>query len=154
MGSRDGSIEEMSMSLRNYARLAALAVLIQFSVTALASEPDAVDPSGTVELSGVLTVEHHFGPPNFGENPKQDKKLTVPILVLDKPISVEKNTDLGFWSTHKNVQSVQLLSTISKIHILRYANKHVTVSGKIFERISGHHFTDVLEDITLIKDDW
>ncbi|MCX8073300.1 MAG: hypothetical protein N3C12_12740 [Candidatus Binatia bacterium] len=36
--------------------------------------------SATVELQGIIKIEFHFGPPNFGENPKTDQRLHIPIL--------------------------------------------------------------------------
>lgn len=37
---------------------------------------------------GVLTTETHFGPPNFGENPKTDAKFTAWVLRTDTPVAL------------------------------------------------------------------
>jgi len=41
-----------------------------------------------VELKGKLIVERKYGPPNFGENPRTDAKVRVPVLLLIKPVRV------------------------------------------------------------------
>ena len=42
----------------------------------------------TVQLEGRLTVQSKYGPPNYGESPKTDEKVKVPVLVLSVPINV------------------------------------------------------------------
>ncbi|MEI9983512.1 MAG: hypothetical protein WDN69_10070 [Aliidongia sp.] len=42
------------------------------------------EPS-VVTLAGRVILESHYGPPNFGENPKSDRKFRIPILYLCAP---------------------------------------------------------------------
>jgi len=36
-----------------------------------------------VALEGGLTEEWKYGPPSYGENPKTDAKVRVPVLILE-----------------------------------------------------------------------
>jgi hypothetical protein len=116
------------------------------------------DPSPTtlqyepaiVELSGSISLEVHYGPPNFGENPKTDKKEQVPILKLQLPISVQgdpKNDLDG--DSFNNVDHLQLLMQPSQ-SLKEYMDKKVTVKGTLFEKQSGENFTDVLMNVQKI----
>jgi hypothetical protein len=50
----------------------------------------------TVELDGRLVPQSKYGPPNYGEQPKTDRKVKVPVLVLKKPVSVLPNQEDGY----------------------------------------------------------
>lgn len=41
-----------------------------------------------VEISGAVASSQEFGPPGFGENPKEDSVYTAYFLVLDEPVQV------------------------------------------------------------------
>jgi hypothetical protein len=41
-----------------------------------------------VRLHGLVKYEMSYGPPGYGDTPQQDVKIQVPLLVLQKPISV------------------------------------------------------------------
>ncbi|HET9525573.1 MAG TPA: hypothetical protein VFO99_05370 [Pyrinomonadaceae bacterium] len=61
----------------------ALLILTVLIVVAHASDAQAqrslaYEPA-TVELEGRLVIQLKYGPPNFGEQPKTDKKLRVPV---------------------------------------------------------------------------
>lgn len=62
-----------------------------------------------VELDGVVKVEFHFGPPNFGERPETDRKLHIPVLRLSQPINVRGNPASEVNTEKKeNVREIQL----------------------------------------------
>ncbi len=44
--------------------------------------------TNTVELSGTVASSQEFGPPEFGEKPKEDSVYTAYFLVLDEPVQV------------------------------------------------------------------
>ena len=44
-----------------------------------------------VELDGQLVVQSKYGPPNFGEQPKTDQKVQVPVLLLRERAVVTDN---------------------------------------------------------------
>lgn len=59
-----------------------------------------------VSLHGRVVFEQQFGPPNFGETPKTDTRLRVPVLHVAQPFSVCGDAD------HKvtSVRRVQLIT--------------------------------------------
>ncbi|HXI86633.1 MAG TPA: DUF4431 domain-containing protein [Parvularculaceae bacterium] len=102
----------------------------------------------TSTLFGVIQTMEHFGPPNYGENPETDQREVAYILLLDQSIRVEPtpghidasgiDTD-----TFNNVSRVQLAAP-AELTVSSFIGKHVAVTGKLYERFSGHHITDVL----------
>jgi hypothetical protein len=102
-------------------------------------EPDVV------RLSGHLSIDKEYGPPNYGETPAKDEKLHVAILHLTHPLDVCGDTrDASTTDSFKGLQVVQL--TFSNMHDdpKRYAGKSIAVKGTLYRGITGHEFTDVL----------
>lgn len=99
-----------------------------------------------VALSGVVTFEDHFGPPNYGESPETDAHETAYILNLLAPMDVVGgNSDDINPDNFDRVTQIQM--TASEVTLRKIALKHwekVTVRGRLFERHTGHHVRDVL----------
>ena len=105
-----------------------------------------------VELKGTLSVRRYYGPPNYGENPKTDSKETMFILTLSQPVNVRGNTDpkAGLEKNSvKNIRRIQLVLTIPYKGLI---GKRVLVKGTLFHAFTGHHHTDVLMDVSFIKE--
>jgi hypothetical protein len=47
----------------------------------------------TVRLTGTVTYRMFYGAPNYGEEPKTDRRVRVPILRLDEPVTPCDLTD-------------------------------------------------------------
>lgn len=62
-------------------------------------------------LTGTIIEATKYGPPNYGEKPETDKKLTYYYLELESPISVkgDPRSDLN-QDTFTNVKLIQLLA--------------------------------------------
>jgi hypothetical protein len=106
-----------------------------------------------VELDGRLITEQKYGPPSFGEEPKTDKKLTVPILVLNEAINIRGTPgDLINGESVMGAKRVQLIFTAGVIPYKHLIGKDVVVKGKLFHSHTGHHFTDVLVDVGSIEE--
>jgi hypothetical protein len=106
--------------------------------TALEYEP------AVVELTGTVVLEEHFGPPGFGEDPQNDSSGLVPILVLDVAVTVEGTPGDLINQTYRDVRRVQLVRGVGDAPFSPYQGAHVTVSGTLYGRHTGHHHTDVL----------
>lgn len=105
-----------------------------------------------VRLSGVIHLEEHYGPPNFGERPDIDKRMTIPMLLLDEPISITGDSTRSVGSgSYTDVRKVQLFEPPS-LYLVSYANRHVTVWGKLIEQGVGTDFTEVLMFVKGIDD--
>jgi len=93
-----------------------------------------------VKLTGVVGVAYEYGPPNWGDDPKSDKRPGTPILRLSKPINVlgDPTSDVNRGDA-ENVEEVQL-------HLDRYrglVGKRVIVTGTLYRGRTGWHFTEV-----------
>jgi hypothetical protein len=68
----------------------------------------------------------------------------IAVLRLDRSVSVEgdPNSDLNHGS-YSDVERIQLV-TLNRQPFSPYAGKRVEVVGTLFEKITGHHYTDVL----------
>jgi hypothetical protein len=105
-----------------------------------------------VELEGNLTVEIKYGPPNYGENPKTDEKVNVPILVLSQPINVrgDPKSELNK-ETVEGVTRIQLVFDKTSTTYKQFVGSRVLVKGTLFKAHSGHHYTDVLVSVQDIR---
>jgi hypothetical protein len=100
-----------------------------------------------VRLSGKIIVEDHYGPPNFGETPKTDKKEVVPILDLDAPIAIEGRSEKNInTDSFSDIRRIQLIGSQGLDPII-LAGQHVSLRGTLFEKQSGEHYTDVLMNV-------
>jgi hypothetical protein len=111
-----------------------------------AAEPFHYEPE-TVQLSGNVAVEEHYGPPNFGETPAIDKKEGVIILNLDAPIDVTPGSQSSAnVSSFNDVQHIQLLGQ-QTLQLMHLGGRHIILRGRLFEKQSGENFTDVLMNV-------
>jgi hypothetical protein len=104
-----------------------------------------------VELRGKLIVVSKYGPPGFGENPKTDKKVKVPILFLSRSINVRGNqaSDINTESV-SGVKEVQLIFQ-SGIPHRQFIGREVVAKGVLFHSVTGHHYTPVLLEVSEIR---
>lgn len=58
----------------------------------------------TAHICGVLTTERHFGPPNFGENPKTDSTFTAWVLRMPSAVTVLVPGDAKYDASTRRVQ--------------------------------------------------
>lgn len=104
-----------------------------------------------VELDGQLVVQSKYGPPNFGEQPKTDQKVSVPVLLLRDRVSVLGDDGDGHNSkTVHGVRQVQLAFDGSTSH-KTLIGKQVVVTGSLFHAHTGHHYTDVVLKVQSIE---
>ncbi|MCU6496328.1 DUF4431 domain-containing protein [Rugamonas sp. A1-17] len=96
-----------------------------------------------VELTGRVRVETFFGPPNFGESPETDSKERQAVLHLDRPICTVASAD----SPAEERQIDVTLVPMGDFTLASFDGKPVTVKGKLFYAITGHHHTNVLISI-------
>lgn len=106
----------------------------------------AYEPA-VVELAGVLRLTQRFGPPNFGETPELDSTVVVPLLTLAQPIKVRGNLDAAMNNeTYEGLEEIQLvLSQTLDLSLL--VDRELTITGTLFQKHTGHHFTDVLMNV-------
>lgn len=106
----------------------------------------------TVELDGRLVIQSKFGPPNYGEEPKTDQKVKIPVLVLKYPVSVRASQEDGPNSEPVyRIKQIQLAFNDSGTTHKNLIGKNVVVTGSLFHAHTGHHYTDVVLKVRSIE---
>lgn len=96
----------------------------------------------TITLRGVIKEELHYGPPNFGYDPKNDEKIYVKMFYLDSPVS--------FLGTE--FLSEESVENMEKLHMAfcevpeESVGKKVEVIATTEQEFSPYHYTPVLLD--------
>jgi hypothetical protein len=106
----------------------------------------------TVELDGRLIIKSKFGPPNYGEQPKTDQKVKVPVLVLKNAVSVLPSQEGGYNSqpVYRTTQ-IQLAFIDTATAYRNLIGKNVVVKGSLFHAHTGHHYTEVVLKVQSIE---
>ena len=105
-----------------------------------------------VALAGRLIVQTKFGPPNFGENPKTDQRVRVPIVVLTKPINVRGTPGAVHNATSvEGARRIQLLFSDPAMNYKSLVGKDIVVKGTLFHAETGGHYTDVVMSVQSIE---
>ena len=110
-----------------------------------------------VQLTGVVKLERHFGPPGFGASPETDAVRSIPVLILDSPVNVvgdppgprprgQVNSD-----NFSNVTHMQMIFEDTGTDVMALAGKRVMARGTLFEKVSGGNYTDVLMQVLALR---
>ena len=132
-------------------RIALIMVLIlvfcfnTYAVDVLHYEP------AIVTLVGKLVTKMFYGPPNYGLNPKEDKKENVFILELDHSITIEADQKDELNETHSGEKEIQVVN-LSEANLKQFLGKRIKITGSLFSAMNGHHHTNVLIMVKRIKD--
>ncbi len=106
----------------------------------------------TVELDGRLIIKSKFGPPNYGEQPKTDQKVKVPVLVLKNAVNVLASQEDGYNSQPVyNTTQIQLAFTDTATTYRNLIGKNVVVTGSLFHAHTGHHYTEAVLKVHSIE---
>ncbi|MCH4828637.1 DUF4431 domain-containing protein [Flavobacterium columnare] len=100
------------------------------------------------KYKGKVVTELQYGPPGYGEDKVNDKKVYPYFLILDNPINL--TVEDGISASVNNVEKIQLTST-QNINLENYKDSDVEISGELFEAHTGHHYTDILIDVKNIE---
>ena len=105
-----------------------------------------------VELEGRLVIQNEYGPPNFGENPRTDRKEKVPVLVLAKPINVRGTPGDEYTATSvEETARIQLVFIDTSPAYKQLIGKKILVKGSLFHAHTGHHYTPVLIKVSSLE---
>jgi hypothetical protein len=102
-----------------------------------------------VELTGKIVRRTFFGPPNFGEHPESDRRVTQTLLELDRAICVVATP--GDDTTENEAdQRIVTLGASGGLDLRRYAGERVAVRGTLFHAQTAWHNTPVLLTVSHI----
>ena len=99
-----------------------------------------------VHVQGLLELRKEYGPPNFGETPKEDVVIQVPILKPNAPVNVrgDPKSDINRASAEDVTEMQVLMYAIPVSTHQKYFGTCVSITGTLFTGHTGHHHTDVL----------
>ena len=129
------------------ARLAVLlACLLSVSAGAVAAPCHSYDKP--VTMTGKVVIKTFFGPPNFGENPKTDSRITQGLLIPGKPFCVNEDDEY-----HREENQVEMTLVPPRgVKLKQLAGKQVTVEGSLFHADNGNHNTTILMMVKRIEE--
>lgn len=105
-----------------------------------------------VELDGRLVIQPKYGPPNYGEDPKTDQKVRVPVLVLSERVNMIADRGDGFNAQPAyGIKQIQLAFIEGGIVYKNLVGQQVVVKGTLFHAHTGHHYTDVVMKVSSIE---
>lgn len=138
----------MTIVTRFLLALSSLVVLqperIQRTSNCLRYEPQVVS------LKGRLNSATRYGLPNFGETPKQDEKIRVPILRLDRAVNVCADT-----TSDVNVDNVRHVREMQLIFpegdAKSWYKRRVRVHGTLMLGHTGQHYTKIVMTVQDIE---
>jgi Domain of unknown function (DUF4431) len=102
-----------------------------------------------VVLTGVVIKRTFYGPPGYGESPKDDTRETQALLRLDAPLCVDSSDPGEIYDRADNQHEITLIPNWK--HIKPYLGRRVEVTGTLSGALTGHHHTDVLMTVKRIK---
>ena len=96
----------------------------------------------------MVGVAYEYGPPNWRDDPRSDKRPGTPILRLSKPFNVlgDPASDINRGDA-ENVEEVQL-----QLDGYRgLVGRRVIVTGTLYRGHTGWHFTEVVMRVRSIR---
>lgn len=107
--------------------------------------------NGVYKLEGRIEQVMHYGPPGYGEDPQNDKKLTAYILKLLQPIKVLSSKDDEFNFTTETSEVQLVIHNFENIKKLISNKSTVFLSGEFFSSHTGYHIRKLLMDVKSIN---
>ena len=128
-------------------RLSALAVAM---LPSLALAAPACLPYGPVPvtLHGTVQRVKAYGPPGFGETPRQDSREDFDGLKLDQPLCTIADAR-GTQDAEANIPLLQML--FDQGHPALRPGQRIVVTGTLFHADTGHHHTSVLIEVASLQ---
>jgi hypothetical protein len=116
-------------------------------------KPNWVEYDKLVTLKGTVIELNDYGPPNYGENPETDEKVKYCVLKLDTPINVRADSKSNLnTDDFRNECLLQIVVPYDDVKKIRAKlNKKVIITGTLYQRHTGHHYTNVLITVQKIE---
>lgn len=129
-----------------------LLLALALAVAAHAAEPKyQYEPKKTTLTGTVRNDKVFYGPPGYGDNPKEDAQEKPDRLVLEAPISVEADPGTPENVAESGLTELQLVPGLDPHRLDGFRDKRVTITGVLFHAHTGHHFTKVLLTIEKLE---
>lgn len=112
------------------------------------NESHACYTACTVRLRGILKYEMSYGSPGFGDTPERDAKVRIPVLVLQRPISVEASGDFLPASDQTEVQ----IETERDLRAM--SGREIEVSGTLRGAVTATDVTGIVLMLETARIGW
>jgi hypothetical protein len=114
--------------------------------------PVKTGEASRIAVAGILRKESVWGPPNFGEDPKHDRKETAWFVFLDYPIPVQRNHEFGKTENPIEVRKVQLHATVGQLDDIKSRlEKHAVVIGTLWTAVGPADVTPVTMELIRLE---
>ncbi|MCP5467823.1 MAG: DUF4431 domain-containing protein [Deltaproteobacteria bacterium] len=105
-----------------------------------------------IALQGKLKSVEKYGAPNYGESPQTDKKVKILLLKLKTPIQVKGDPQSASnQESFTDIKEIQVLCSDKAQQCQELQDKNVSVTGSLFQAVSGHHYTKVILNLKSIQ---
>ena len=102
-------------------------------------------PATPLSLVGTVMQEHRFGPPGYGETPKEDERLTIYLLHLGRPFDVcAVDVHDKPPNTIHHLTTMELTGKVGADQLARAVGTTLTVFGTLEYQSGSHDFTEVI----------
>jgi hypothetical protein len=106
----------------------------------IAEQEALADSAGEVQLVGMVGEEMFLGPPGFGESPKTDQKITIPVLKVIRSSAWPPDSNGNPLKPGDKVEMVKFDLPMQR----EYAGKCVTVSGTLEKRTMASEYSPLV----------
>lgn len=105
-----------------------------------------------IALQGKLKSVEKYGAPNYGESPQTDQKVQILVLKLKTPIQIKGDPQSASnQESLTDIKEIQVLCSNKDQKCTELQGKNVSVTGSLFQAVSGHHYTKVLLNLKSIQ---
>lgn len=125
--------------------------ILAFTHAALAQSKTYPYGPELVELTGIIQKATFYGPPNYGEDPKNDTKENILVIVLNEPININSKSDIDFNIPLKDIKRLQIIPHDLSKQLNQLINKQVKLKGTLMGAQTGHHHTEALIQLKQIE---
>ena len=134
--------------------IAALMALLAFAFETTAQQQDWLSYYPSVSrLQGKLIKVQKYGKPSYGENPENDEKVEIAILILKSPVRIKASSasSVNNEST-TNISFVQVIfpREMAKTHE-KHFDQDILLAGNLVRGHKGDHFTDVVMQVKAVN---
>jgi len=136
------------------------AALLVFSVqvgraapaTRWCGPPAKTGETSRITLAGILSRESVWGPPNFGEDPKRDRKETVWFISLNYSIPVLPDHEFGLKGKVVQVRKLQLHVAVGQIGEMKQRlGRQAVVTGTLWTAVGPADVTPITMQLARIE---
>lgn len=107
---------------------------------------------GKHKIIGTVDKVIYYGPPGYGEDPLNDKKLSAYILKLKNDITVTaSSSDELNYTTKTNEIQLVTADFLVQLNSAFNAQKKVSIEGVFFSSHTGSHIRKLLIDVKSVK---